>query len=234
MACIGEKVWYLPTHGKGSILDPLCEEGIFLTILDRTDEIVLGVKGGIVKARDVRRRPLEERWDAGTVLGLQHSTLQPNGSDVDIRIKTILLAGLANPQVPQPPRDVPGGGVRRLRLCKSDFEDHGMTVGCPGCKQLTRAGGLPVNHSERCRSRVEDALSKTVARRARLEAVETKMTEAIADVIENKFGDSDKKRKAETEPVKANKEQRADIAVSNSQASTALLVARDAAMESAT
>ena len=65
----------MPTHGKGSILDPLCEEGIFLTILDRTDEVVLGVKGGIVKARDVRRRRLEERWDAGTVLGLQHSTL---------------------------------------------------------------------------------------------------------------------------------------------------------------
>ena len=60
------------------------------------------------------------------------------------------------------------------------------------------------------------------------------MTEAIADVIENKYGDSDKKRKAETESVKANKEQRADIAVSNSQASNALLVAGDAAMESAT
>ena len=47
--------------------------------LDRSDEVVLYTDRGIVKGKDLRRKPLEDRWDAEKVHGMDIDELHPNG-----------------------------------------------------------------------------------------------------------------------------------------------------------
>ena len=104
LALFGESVWYLPLHNKGSTLDVVKEEGFFIGILDRSDEVILlkGDGSGIVKAKDIRRKPEDERWDADKLLGIQFHELYPNGDDSgDVQVKTYIQPGLANPSLPR-------------------------------------------------------------------------------------------------------------------------------------
>ena len=48
-----------PVHAP----EPRYEEGIWLGMDMRTTEVIIGTPSGVVKARSVRRRPEDERWD---------------------------------------------------------------------------------------------------------------------------------------------------------------------------
>ena len=139
------------------------------------------------------------------LLGFGHSALKPNNSEADVRIKTFLQPGLANPQVPAPPKVRLETGARRLKLAKKDFAQFGLTIGCAGCKQLTRASGSAVNHSENCRSRIEAELAKTAEGKARLEAVEQRLTEAVVEVVEREDEKSRREREEACPPTKVRK-----------------------------
>merc|ERR1712237_210214 len=50
--------------------------------------------------------------------------------------------------------------ARKTYLKKKDFEKHGFTEGCEGCKRM-RAGGMDARpHSAQCRQRMEEQLKK--------------------------------------------------------------------------
>ena len=72
---------------------------------------------------------------------------------------------------------------RRMRLKKSDFEEHGYTDGCIGCN-AQRRGMTPQSHSEQCRARLEKLLSRTDAGKERVKAAADRITEAIATRIQ--------------------------------------------------
>ena len=65
----------------------------FLGIIDRTDEVILVVLEGIVKARGIRRQVKETRWDTAQVLSIQRTALRPNDRPTDVRIKTFIQLG---------------------------------------------------------------------------------------------------------------------------------------------
>ena len=63
---IGEKVLYLPLktasiHTKKG--EPKMDEGIWLGVNGRTEEVFIGTERGVVKCRTVRRMPDDKCWD---------------------------------------------------------------------------------------------------------------------------------------------------------------------------
>ncbi len=60
---------------------------------------------------------------------------------------------------------------RRLYVLAADIKHYGITDGCLGCESVAAHGkAIPgVGHTQECRSRVEELLSREVLGRARLE-----------------------------------------------------------------
>lgn len=134
--------------------------GIFVGVVDKSDEILWAVPDGVVKARDVRRQPDEDRWDRDRVKAIAVSPMAPTAGVADMRVKTYIRPGLLNPEVPRPTADR-AATSRRCRLTRKDFEDYGLTVGCGGYKAIARRSTDSVNHSEQCRNRIEKELMKS-------------------------------------------------------------------------
>ena len=102
MAEIGESVLYIPLRGdigdkrKAKIeMDPRFRDGVFLGLTDRSEEILVHCSEGIRKARTIRRKPEEERWQKEAVLGVQGTPLQPNPGVNDTRVHTCMEPGVA-------------------------------------------------------------------------------------------------------------------------------------------
>ena len=134
MAEFGEKVWYRPVR-LGDSFQPVVSEGYYIGIQDRSDESIIGTKDGPIKVRDVRMRPKEEKWSSG-ILDIDYTTMKPNKTS-DMRIKTYIEPGLANQMIPRPAVEEVNPAARRCRLYASDFQKHGLTIACSGCKAIS-------------------------------------------------------------------------------------------------
>ena len=163
LAEIGELVWYMPLEStKKAKLDPRYEKGVFLGIVDRSDEAILGVEGGIVRARTIRRLEDSERWDPKAVLAVTGIPINPNQGSDDMRIRIrIGQQHSIQPDLPPEPK------IQRVTLRPHDFRTHGYTENCKGCNAILYKK-TPQGHSERCRQRMETILADSEAGRARL------------------------------------------------------------------
>ena len=68
----------------------------------------------------------------------------------------------------------------RTYLRRADFEQWGLSEGCPGCRCLRRQQA----HSEACRRRIEGLLEGESTGSARLAAADERINRALADVVE--------------------------------------------------
>ena len=64
VAEFGESVWYTPANSAGKDkFDVRWFEGVWLGVRVESGESIIGTSGGVVKARDFRRKPLNGgRW----------------------------------------------------------------------------------------------------------------------------------------------------------------------------
>ena len=141
-------------------VEPRWEDGIFLGVSDRSDELYVGTERGMHEVRTVRRREATDRVD----LTFQNSVSAWDGpkSARDVRV---LLPDVSSPAAMAEAEAI--GKGRRLHISKADIMKHGLTEGCLGCRCLaerTRAQG----HSEGSRARLEAEIAKTEEGRARL------------------------------------------------------------------
>ena len=74
---------------------------------------------------------------------------------------------------------------RRTRLVPDDFKAYGFTVGCQGCEQVQTGSSLRRNHSQACRHRIENELSKTDQDKYRLERTKDRWDAKTAELMEN-------------------------------------------------
>ena len=146
---------------------------------------------GLVKCRDVRRRPGPERWSNVLLSKIIGTPCEPNPGSHDMRIKTVTADARALP------RRVESDGrlqqTRRMRLMQKDFRDFGYTVGCGGCDtmqsgrtvQIRRGTGYGTTvahkpHSKACRDRIYGHLMETEAGRDRLTKDDDRVMEELA------------------------------------------------------
>ena len=69
-AKFGEKILYMPmklTTRPLTKLEDTFKDGVFLGMRLRSDEIVVGTSEGVIKAKSIRQRTVDEQWSAETV-----------------------------------------------------------------------------------------------------------------------------------------------------------------------
>ena len=143
-------------------VEPRWEDGIFLGVPDRSDELYVGTERGMHKVRTVRRREATERVD---LTFLNSVSARPWDGPKKVRDVRVVLLDVSSPAAVAEAEAI--GNGRRLYISKADLMRHGLTEGCLGCRCLAeekRAQG----HSEGCRARLEAEIAKTEEGRARL------------------------------------------------------------------
>ena len=107
----------------------------------------------------------------------------PDGSDNAFDIQV----GMERPgeMVPRDPGEVlMENKVARTYLRRADFEQWGLSEGCPECWYLRTGQGRQQAHSEACRKRIEGLLKGDSMGAAQLAAADERINRALADALE--------------------------------------------------
>jgi len=195
MVPFGECVWWMPLRpqtAQPSNLDPRVEEGCFVGLRETSDEALIVTTEGLVKCRDIRRRPEPERWSDVLIKAVSATPCAPNPGSNDMRIKTVRVdAGTV-------PRATESNGKsqksRRMRLMKKDFERFGFTVDCPGCDTMRSGRTVQIKrrdgrlgetvdhqpHNQVCRDRIHQRLLESDEGVDRLNKDDQRVLDAMA------------------------------------------------------
>ena len=174
----GETVMYLFLQtAKSSKGEPAKKPGVSLGTIERTEEIIIGTKFGVVKCRIVNRLTTNERWDRTMVLGMEGAPWQPMPGRTGAHISVEIIDDDREAQTEDaddkfPDHDGEGedvgtklrGGPDRLHISKKAIAKYGVAPGCSACREIERrghtAGRLGYNHNQTCRRRVFNEMSK--------------------------------------------------------------------------
>ena len=74
--------------------------------------------------------------------------------------------------------------VVRTYFRRADFEQWGLSEGCPECRYLRTGQKRQQAHSEACRKRIEGLLKEDSMGAARLAAADERINRALADAVE--------------------------------------------------
>ena len=156
-------LFMIPGVTKGlARVEPRWEDGIFLGVSDRSDELYVGTERGMHKVRTVRRREATERADPTF---LNSVSARPWEGPKKVRVVRIVLLDVSSPAAMAEAEAI--GKGRRLYISKDDIVKHGLTEGCLGCRCLAE-GKRAQGHSDGRRGRLEAEIAKTEDGRARL------------------------------------------------------------------
>ena len=169
-------------------LDPKWQDGAFIGIRDRSDEMLIMTTSGVYKTRNVRRRPELERWGFEFLMTLKGTPWNPNPAAGEMAADA-LPAGMA---VPMPaPAPVPQIAVaaapvdraaRGLYIKKADVQKFGYSMNCPGCRSgMTNTTARA--HTEECRKRLESCLAEDEETKLRSEAAKLRVDNWLASRV---------------------------------------------------
>ena len=157
----GERVYFMPIRLGGARqakLDPKWQDGAFIGVRDRSDEMLNMTTSGVYKTRNVRRRPQLERRDFEFLMTLKGTPWNPNSAAGEMAADA-LAADMA---VPMPaPAPVPqvvvaaapvDRAASRVYIKKADVQKYGYSMNCPGCRSVM-TNTTARAHTEECRKR---------------------------------------------------------------------------------
>ena len=173
-------------------------EGLFLGFSRSSNSYMIGTEDGVVAARSIYRRPAANRWSVDRVTSLTATPWSVRDkADVTVRFQD---APTEEERRSKRIEDVP----KAFRINHGDLVKHGFTEGCPQCDYNTvhKKSKAGISHTNACRKRMLEALMDTPQGRARLEAYEEKVDQAIADRIEA----SDRSEAPQPRPVLEDRE----------------------------
>ena len=126
------------------------------------------------------RTSLQERWDADKLASISvlpwswKRKAEPQATELGDRVEK-----------PSEPADYSVPAPRRLKIDMRTLKRYGITDGCPQCEHVKAfqeaKNGLA--HSEECRKRLTDEMSKTSEGAARIEKHEERVNRALAEHI---------------------------------------------------
>ena len=174
----GESVLYLPLktvrRDKGDVAK---RPGIWLGIIARTQEVLIGTEQGVVKCKTVTRLSDEDRWNTRQTLKMKGTPWEPVPGKIDRRIPVAIdnqgngVQPVDDEDLEKEPRegsDDEGqnvefrGGPDKFHVSRKAIERYGPTEGCPACTIITTrgitTGRVGVHHNNTCRERVVKAM----------------------------------------------------------------------------
>ncbi len=91
IAAFEEKILYVPlklsNHPRDKVEDNM-KDGVWLGIKWRTDKAIIGTPHGVVWARDVRRLPNKQKWDAEFIMKVTGPPRRPTPHNNDTEMPT--------------------------------------------------------------------------------------------------------------------------------------------------
>ena len=170
LASPGERILCKPMSGgrtASAKMEPRFRPGIFLGIVERTGEVIVGLEDGTVgRCRDFKRVVPSERWDKELVLNLKGLPWATDGetetgSEVVPRLASLdqPVAGASGAAPPM--MGAPAPASRALYVTKRLIGKNGPTAGCSAC------GGQGIAHSFHCRDRIAAAIFTDESEHAR-------------------------------------------------------------------
>ena len=186
MAIFGECVLYLPLKTANSLKEqaqPRMKQGIWLGVLERTEEAIIGTAQGIVKCRIVNRLREDQRWNKTLLKNMKGTPWSPvpkvKGDHIPVEIKedgnpttieeeTVEKEAEVNFEEEPKSKSTPStsgykeAGVTEFHIKKPMVQKYGYIDGCPACQRLkglgkdgqTPTGRLGTNHSVACKTRI--------------------------------------------------------------------------------
>ena len=188
LAEFGEQVLYKSLSSSAGRVENLAArflDGTFLGVEPRTGELRIGTASGVIKARSIRRKLEEERWSSTALQNLTGTPWDPTPGTAAAQGGTTAgeLDEKKDPILPKEHTE-PGHLARRTRLTREDFEAHGFTPGCYGCRLLREGGEKSGGHNEVCRQRMEAANSSTAGGKDRVEEGYQRLASAAMRISE--------------------------------------------------
>ena len=170
----GENVMYLPMKiPKGDKGDVAKKLGVWLEVLARTQETIIGTCHGVVKCRIVSRLSDEEKWGARQITGLRGTPWEPVPGKGDKRIPVAIDSQGSGVQVtddqdedqatrePVDDESEPiqfRGGPDKFHVSRKAIDKYRPTDGCPACTSISvrglTSGRVDINHNDKCRKRI--------------------------------------------------------------------------------
>ena len=202
---LGEKVLWRrrPVGNQLAKLASLWEDGIFLGVKGSSGEFIVGDKQGVWKTRTMRRRPIEERWSAenlelvgGVPWRMSEADKNADGEALKLEVPEAVRMAPEEERAEEEELVVP----RNVYLKKADFEVHGYSKDCKGCKSVLR-GTARMPHSAECRKRMMEAMAGD----ERIQRAEDRINEFFCKSLEKEDRkrkekeDNEKKRRLEQE-----------------------------------
>ena len=123
---------------------------------------IIGTVASIIKARDFRRlASAEERWSPQRIRSVAGTPWEPKLGRMDDTIPVRVHTPEEGDDIAKPPEaeDNKEPSKRRARITREDIVRLGFTLGCPGCKAISRNAPAQ-NHTELCRDRIEKEVIK--------------------------------------------------------------------------
>ena len=183
----GEKILYMPAKpARGGKVGTRFHPGVFVGMLNSSSEAVVVTEQGTAittRTANIRRIPESERWDADRILGMRAVPWSPGWHRQCIRHSS-RNGETRGDGAPGPRRGAVGEQGSEDLLAQSDFEQWGLSEGCPGCRYLRIGQGRQQAHSESCRRRIEGLLRGDSAGSTWLAATDERINRALADAVE--------------------------------------------------
>ena len=163
----GERVYSMPIRPGGARQaqqDPKWQDGAFIGIRVRSDEMLIMTPSGVKNARNVRRRPELERWDFEFLTTWKGTPWNPNPAAGEMAADA-LPADMAVP-MPAPAPVLPivvaaaqvDRAASRLYIRISDVQKYGNNMNCLGCGSVM-TGTTARAHTEERRGMLEECLA---------------------------------------------------------------------------
>ena len=173
----GDTALYLPMktvrRNKG---DTAKRPGVWLGILTRTQEVLIGTRYGIIKCRAVTRMAESDRWNAEEIINVKGTPWEPVPGRTDRRVpvgidergngvQPLVDEDEAQERPMSEGEEAPmqfRGGPDKFHVSKRAVERYGPTEGCLACTSMTKrgiaSGRIGINHNDQCRKRITDAM----------------------------------------------------------------------------
>ena len=161
----GEKVLWIPGGGKAKPgIEPKWLEGIFVGLVDLSNEYLVGTPEGIFKTASMKRMTKEGARDPVLFSAVQGTPWKLTPSSITGARQDdapVVRASMQSNAVPQSELPVPTGraaeaGPRRVYIRKGvELARYGYTDHCKGCEAAATNASRAVVHSDECRLRIE-------------------------------------------------------------------------------
>jgi len=190
----GECIWWMRPESKGEQkLETRWENGVYLGVRTESGEIIVGNQEGVVKVRTFAVRPRGEQWILEELTQLKGTPWEPipGRGRIELKSRVHIPTDTDGNELKEP--EARKEQIRRLKIRREDVIKYGITLGCPGCRAVNREV-KGVNHNEKCRVRLEEAISRNEPER---------MDAAVARMLEKGMRRSEEEEKKSGEETKA-------------------------------